>query len=117
MTVREAIKRLRQETCPATICPDFDKEECLKTIENFVLKIYEVQEDLGIDIPTLVKALQPYNSAIKTKNGKFFDEKYQRDLICQGPYYIEVYKDGKYEGAISVEDYGKTWVFAGESFD
>ena len=27
MTSKEAIKRLRQETCPATYMPDFDKEE------------------------------------------------------------------------------------------
>jgi len=33
MTVEEAIKRLRQETCPATYNKDFNKEECLKTIE------------------------------------------------------------------------------------
>ena len=34
MTPKEALKRLRQETCPATICPDFDKEECLNVIEK-----------------------------------------------------------------------------------
>ncbi len=34
MTFEEAIKRLRQETAPATYCPDFDKEECLKVIEK-----------------------------------------------------------------------------------
>ena len=30
----EALKRIRQETCPATICPDFDKEECCNIIEK-----------------------------------------------------------------------------------
>lgn len=34
MELNDAIKRLRQETCPATYMPDFDKEECLKTIED-----------------------------------------------------------------------------------
>ena len=34
MTFEEAIKSLRQETAPATYCPDFDKEECLKVIEK-----------------------------------------------------------------------------------
>lgn len=40
MKVKEAIKRLRQETAPATYMPDFDKEECLKTIEE-TIKLYE----------------------------------------------------------------------------
>ncbi len=34
MTNKEAIKRLRQETCPNTYMPDFDKEECLQVIEK-----------------------------------------------------------------------------------
>ena len=33
MTSKEAIKRLRQETAPATYMPDFDKEECLQVVE------------------------------------------------------------------------------------
>ena len=39
MTAEEAIKRLRQETCPATYNKDFDKEECLKTIETELEKL------------------------------------------------------------------------------
>lgn len=34
MKFKEAIKRIRQETAPATYMPDFDKEECLKIIEE-----------------------------------------------------------------------------------
>ena len=34
MEVNEAIKRIRQETCPATYMQDFDKEACLKAIED-----------------------------------------------------------------------------------
>ena len=33
MKAKEAIKRLRQETAPATYMPDFDKEECLQVVE------------------------------------------------------------------------------------
>ena len=36
MEVNEAIKRLRQETCPATYMQDFDKEACLKVIEDSI---------------------------------------------------------------------------------
>ena len=31
--VDQAIKRIRQETCPATYMADFDKEACLQVIE------------------------------------------------------------------------------------
>ncbi len=34
--VKEALKRLRQETCPATYMPDFDKEKCLQVIEKAI---------------------------------------------------------------------------------
>lgn len=34
MISKEAIKRLRQETCPATYMSDFDKEECLQVVEK-----------------------------------------------------------------------------------
>lgn len=52
MKVKEAIKRLRQETAPATYMPDFDKEECLQTIEE-AIKLYQAYlikwaEELGI---------------------------------------------------------------------
>lgn len=49
MTSKEAIKRLRQETCPATYCPDFDKEECLQVIEK-ELKAFEIlKEEFSIE--------------------------------------------------------------------
>lgn len=35
----EALKRLRQETCPATYMPDFNKEECLEVIEKALLEL------------------------------------------------------------------------------
>lgn len=47
MTSKEAIKRLRQETAPATYMPDFDKEECLQVVEARMdelekkIKLYE----------------------------------------------------------------------------
>lgn len=34
MTGKQALKRLKQETCPATISPDFDKNECVATIAD-----------------------------------------------------------------------------------
>ena len=37
----KALKRIRQETCPVTYMPDFDKEECCKIIEK-ELKTLEI---------------------------------------------------------------------------
>lgn len=40
----EALKRLRQETCPATYMPDFDKEECCDVIEKALLELKAIKE-------------------------------------------------------------------------
>ena len=40
----EALKRLRQETCPATYNPDFDKEECCDVIEKALLELKAIKE-------------------------------------------------------------------------
>ena len=40
----EALKRLRQETCPATYNPDFNKEECLEVIEKALLELKAIKE-------------------------------------------------------------------------
>ena len=37
----EALKRIRQETCPATYMADFDKNECCDVIEQALLKAQE----------------------------------------------------------------------------
>lgn len=49
MNFDEAVKRLRQETCPNTYMPDFDKEECLKVIEEFKNNIEDSLE-IWIDL-------------------------------------------------------------------
>lgn len=46
MEAKEAIKRLRQETCPATYMQDFDKEECLQVIEDSVKELEIAREVL-----------------------------------------------------------------------
>lgn len=38
MTPFQALKRIRQETCSATYCPDFDKQECCDIIENALIE-------------------------------------------------------------------------------
>ena len=38
MELNEAIKRIRQETAPCTYNMDFDKNECLKVIEDSIKK-------------------------------------------------------------------------------
>ena len=40
----EALKRLRQETCPATYMPDFNKEECCDVIEQALLELKAIKE-------------------------------------------------------------------------
>ena len=40
----EALKRLRQETCPATYMPDFNKDECLEVIEKALLELKAIKD-------------------------------------------------------------------------
>jgi hypothetical protein len=40
----EALKRIRQETCPATYMQDFDKEECCNIIEQSLLELQAIKE-------------------------------------------------------------------------
>lgn len=44
MTALEALKRIRQETAPATYMTDFDKNECCDVIEK-ICKAIEVLQD------------------------------------------------------------------------
>lgn len=46
----ELLKRIRQETCPATICPDFDKEECCISIEKELRAITFILENTIIEL-------------------------------------------------------------------
>lgn len=40
----EALKRIKQETCPATYMPDFNKEECCDVIEKALLELKAIKE-------------------------------------------------------------------------
>ena len=45
----KALKRIRQETCPATYNPDFNKLECCDTIEK-ELKALEIIKEKAVDV-------------------------------------------------------------------
>lgn len=58
----EALKRIRQETCPATYMPDFDKDECCNIIEK-ELKALEIIKEKKVNIKLLLidKDCELYN--------------------------------------------------------
>lgn len=69
MTPKEAIKRLRQETAPATYNPDFDKEACLKAVESELERdgvVNELVRRLLSNRLTLVEKALP-NGAVDRK--------------------------------------------------
>ena len=53
----EALKRIRQETCPATILPDFDKEECCMVIETALKRLEQIDKVMYLNNRKL-KALE-----------------------------------------------------------
>lgn len=62
MTSKEALKRLKQETAPATYMVDFDKDECIEVIRNELerlekaikiindaLELYVADDEIGVE--------------------------------------------------------------------
>ena len=49
MKALEALKRLKQETCPATYMPDFNKLECCDIVEK-ELKALEIIKNKGVNV-------------------------------------------------------------------
>ena len=46
MTSKESLKRIRQETAPATYMKDFDKKECCDTIEKDLEILEKIEKNL-----------------------------------------------------------------------
>ena len=64
----EALKRIRQETCPATYMQDFDKEECLQVIEKS-LKALEIIKNKECDMRWLKYCIKEYKTVEVYNNG------------------------------------------------
>lgn len=56
MTAKEALKRLKQETAPATYMPDFDKDKCIEII-NQEFERLEALEKENQELKELVEFL------------------------------------------------------------
>lgn len=48
MTSKEALKRLKQETAPATYMADFDKDECIEVIRNDLERLDKLENAIKI---------------------------------------------------------------------
>ena len=62
----EALKRIRQETCPATYMADFDKNQCCDDIEK-ELKAFEIVKEKEVNLGMLetCKTLKEYNAGCR----------------------------------------------------
>ncbi len=72
---KDYIKRLRQETCPSTYCPDFDKDECLDYIESIVDAFEEIKAG--------------YLSVDNMKKGKTYNTFFHLSADGMGSYFLE----------------------------
>lgn len=50
MTSKEALKRIRQETLPATYMADFDKNECCNIIEKDLEELEIIKKEFKIEV-------------------------------------------------------------------
>lgn len=70
----EALKRIRQETCPATYMQDFDKEKCCDNIEK-ELKAYEkLKQNMKEEYKGLVNAMQQNLDFSDEEDVKHYDK-------------------------------------------
>ena len=60
MTSKEALKRLKQETSPATYMNDFDKDECIEIIKQDLKRLEKLEEE---------------NEKLKVENDELLDNK------------------------------------------
>ena len=68
MTSKEALKRLWQETAPATYMKDFDKKECCDAIEKDLEKLEQIKVKIDEEIKKQEKIIIEYdNYAWKTQ--------------------------------------------------
>ena len=63
----KSLKRIRQETCPATYMNDFDKNQCCDDIEK-ELKALEIIKDKQIDVAYLKHIFENENRYIDPVN-------------------------------------------------
>lgn len=84
MTPSEALKRLRQETCPATYNPGFDKEECLEVIEKALLELQAIKE---------AKPSEAINSLNKLWNTFISSTRTSEKYVEENPFVIRHIKD------------------------
>ena len=74
----EALKRLRQETCPATYMADFDKNECCDVIEQALQRLE------AIDNANPSEALESLEEIRDFRYGK------EKLLVCQTQMYTTI---------------------------
>ena len=99
MEIKEAIKRLRQETVPNTYNPDFDKEECLKVIEDEINQKDLIERALQEGVWYEDDGVMLFSNDVKFYYG---EKMHCYRLIIKGYAYV------------NVDDYKETWCLIGD---
>ena len=68
----EALKRIRQETCPATYMQDFDKNECCDIIEK-ELKALEIIKKSVVEMSNTKVLMGDYYQVVLALDQKEYD--------------------------------------------
>ena len=71
MTAKEALKRLKQETAPATYMPDFDKDECIEIINQELDRLKKLEKDnenlLKLNAEAISESIDIHNKNVTLK--------------------------------------------------
>lgn len=77
MTAKEALKRLKQETAPATYMPDFDKDKCIEIIQKDLDRLERLEEENTKLKQALQKACERFDYTCPV------EEELIEDLNCE----------------------------------
>ena len=82
MNSKEALKRLKQETAPATYMPDFDKDECIEIIKKDLDKLEQREKEYQeLKEKNLKLSIENHNSKIVEEMNKTVVENKNKQLL------------------------------------
>lgn len=93
----EALKRLRQETCPATYMPDFDKDKCCDIIQTMI-EVFDIMLKKHVDFCDILWT-KNYEEYLEEKNKQY-------DTYCE-----------KVNRKVDYDNWFRHWIMTSEEYE
>ena len=86
MNSKECLKRLKQETCPATYMPDFDKDKCIEVIEKDLDRLEKLKKVIEILKNKKVVVGRLFDTKSSEQYNMPFEDNYEECCLTQEEY-------------------------------